>query len=112
MAKKVTPFPAHSVPRPPAAVSQSRVTFQIGSQRYAIDISYKATAVASTTKTKSPPSCGTGLLVQTRYLRLRKSAALGDCIDGWRVCWLGGWDKGKIFFAVMVKRTVPSGTKS
>jgi hypothetical protein len=110
MAKKVTPFPARAVPQTQvAAESQSRVTIQIGSQRYAVDISCKATAVASTTS--SPPSCGTGLLVQTRFLRLRKSAALGDRIDGWRVCWLGGWDQGKVFLVVMVKRTVPNGTQ-
>jgi hypothetical protein len=28
--------------------------------------------------------------------------ALGDGIDGWRVCWLAGWDRGKVFFVVMV----------
>jgi hypothetical protein len=25
-------------------------------------------------------------------------------IDGWRVCWLGGWDKQRVFFVVMLKR--------
>jgi hypothetical protein len=82
MAKKVTPFPARSVPKThPAAESQSSVTVHIGSQRYAIDISCKATAVPSTVAT--PPSCGPGVLVQTRFLRLRKAAALGGCIaDG------------------------------
>jgi hypothetical protein len=28
--------------------------------------------------------------------------------DGWRVCWLGGWDKCHVFFVVMVVRKVPS----
>ena len=27
-----------------------------------------------------------------------------DRIDGWRVCWIGGWDKGKVLFVVMVER--------
>ena len=27
-----------------------------------------------------------------------------DRIDGWRVCWQGGWDKGKVFYMVMVER--------
>jgi hypothetical protein len=31
---------------------------------------------------------------------------LGDHIDGWRVCWVGGWDKGKVVFVVMVERVV------
>jgi len=34
---------------------------------------------------------------------------LGDHIDGWRVCWVGGWDKGKVVFVVMVERVVRSG---
>src|ERR1700674_1484515 len=33
--------------------------------------------------------------VQTRFLRLRQPAALADRIEGWTVCWLGGWEKGK-----------------
>jgi len=40
-------------------------------------------------------------------LHLRKPVALGDRIDGWRVCWLGGWDKGKLFYVVMVERAAP-----
>ena len=31
--------------------------------------------------------------VQTKFLRLFKPVALGDHIDGWRVCWIGGWDR-------------------
>ena len=31
--------------------------------------------------------------VETKFLRLFKPVALGDRIDGWRVCWIGGWDK-------------------
>jgi hypothetical protein len=27
---------------------------------------------------------------------------LGHRIDGWRVCWLGGWDRHRIFYVVMV----------
>jgi hypothetical protein len=42
--------------------------------------------------------------IQTQFLRLRQPAALGDRIDGWRVCWLGGWDRGRVFFLVMVER--------
>jgi len=49
------------------------------------------------------------LQVQTRFLRFRKRAVLGDRIDGWSVCWLGGWDKGKVFFVVMVERIVRAG---
>jgi hypothetical protein len=41
---------------------------------------------------------------ETKFLRLHRAAALGECIDGWRVCWLGGWDKCRILFVVMVER--------
>jgi hypothetical protein len=30
--------------------------------------------------------------------------ALGDRIDGWQVCCLGGWDRYEVFFVVMVLR--------
>jgi hypothetical protein len=42
--------------------------------------------------------------VDTKFLRLRKQAALGDDIGGWRVCWLGGWSRDQLFYLVMVVR--------
>ena len=42
--------------------------------------------------------------VETKFLRLRQSVDLGDHIDGWRVCWLGGWDRHRIFYVVLVER--------
>jgi hypothetical protein len=42
--------------------------------------------------------------VETQFLRLRQPVELGDRIDGWRVCWLGGWDRHRIFYIVMVQR--------
>jgi hypothetical protein len=36
--------------------------------------------------------------VETKFVRLRRAVELGDDIDGWRVCWLGGWDKGRVFY--------------
>ena len=42
--------------------------------------------------------------VQTKFLRLCKPVSLGDRIDDWRICWLGGWDKCRVFFVVMVER--------
>ena len=50
--------------------------------------------------------------IETKYLRLFRAVELGDDIDGWRVCWLGGWDKCRVLFVVMVKRvTEISGVK-
>jgi hypothetical protein len=42
--------------------------------------------------------------VETKFLRLFRAVELGDDIDNWRVCWLGGWDKCRVLFVVMVKR--------
>jgi hypothetical protein len=42
--------------------------------------------------------------VETKFLRLRQPVEWGHNIDGWRVCWLGGWDKGRVFYVVMVMR--------
>jgi hypothetical protein len=48
--------------------------------------------------------------VATKFLRLTKPVALGDHLDGWRVCWVGGWDKCRVLFVVMVEkaRAAPS----
>ena len=104
MAKNVIQLPAASAPQPKTE-SQSRVTIQIGSQRYAVNVSCKASPIPPADA--QPAKRGAGCLVETRFLRLRKPVGLRDRIDGWRVCWIGGWDKGKVFFVVMVERTVP-----
>jgi hypothetical protein len=39
--------------------------------------------------------------VQTKFLRLFREVAIGDHIDGWRVCWIGGWDRCRVLFVVM-----------
>jgi hypothetical protein len=48
---------------------------------------------------------------ETKFLRLFKPAALGERIDGRRVCWIGGWDKCWVVFVVMVERQQPSRTR-
>jgi hypothetical protein len=45
--------------------------------------------------------------VETRFVRLRHAVELGDDVDGWRVCWLGGWDKNRVFYVAMVLRLNP-----
>ena len=42
--------------------------------------------------------------VQTKFLWLCKPVSLGHHIDDWRVCWLGVWDKCRVFFVVIVER--------
>ena len=51
--------------------------------------------------------------METKFLRLGRAVKLGDDLDGWRVCWLGGWDKCRVLFVVMAKRvTDPPGRKT
>lgn len=42
--------------------------------------------------------------LETKYLHLQQPVPMGHRIDGWRVCWLGGWDKQRLFFVVMLVR--------
>jgi hypothetical protein len=42
--------------------------------------------------------------VETKFLWLFRAVELSDELDGWQVCWLGGWDKCQVLFVVMVKR--------
>jgi hypothetical protein len=44
------------------------------------------------------------VLLETKYPRLRQPVPLGHRMDGWRVCWLGGWDRQRVFFVVMLVR--------
>jgi hypothetical protein len=109
MPKKVIPFPPRRAASLPLATKgRSRIAIRVGTQRYAIDITCEATALPETAP--APPSGRVEeLQVQTRFLRLSNPAVLGERIDGWRVCWLGGWDKGRVFFVVMVERVRPGG---
>jgi hypothetical protein len=103
--KRVIHFPRRkSVAPEPVTGRRSRIVVNVGAQRYALDISCTATSL-STANQLSP-----GTHIETKFLHLRKPVSLGDRIDGWRVCWLGGWDKGKLFYVVMVERAVPTVT--
>ena len=45
------------------------------------------------------------IALETKFLHLHDPIALGASLeDGWRVSWLGGWDKHHLFFVVMVVR--------
>lgn len=41
--------------------------------------------------------------VRTKFLRLFHPIAVGEHVGGWRVCWVGGWDRSHILFIVMVE---------
>ena len=44
--------------------------------------------------------------VETKFVRLFRSVGLGEIIDEWRVCWVGGWDQNRVVFVVMVEKRV------
>ena len=100
MTKKVVPLPPRrATPMKTVSERQSRIVIRLGKQRYALDI----TCQASILPPEPPPA---SRLAETKFIRLRKPVALGECIDGRRVCWVGGWDRGKVFFVVMVSRSL------
>jgi hypothetical protein len=107
MRKKVIPFrPRKAANFQPVTEGHSRITIQVGAQRYTLNIPCKGVArppepVLAATKGRLEH-----LQVQTRFLRLCHPVGVGESIDGWRVCWVGGWDKGKALFVVMVERVV------
>ena len=43
------------------------------------------------------------MTIPTKFLRLFREARVGERIDGWRVCWGGGWDRCRVVFVVMVE---------
>ena len=90
MRKEVIPFPLRKAASSEAVQqTRSRIVIHVGARRYAMD-----------------------LQVQTRFLRVYQPAIVGDRIDGWRVCWIGGWDKAKVLFVVMVERVVRGGASA
>jgi hypothetical protein len=107
MRKKVVPFPPLSATASgPAIQKRSQILIQVGAQRYTLNIPSVATPAQPQSTAAVKPDRLPAVQVETRFVRLRQAAELGDRIDGWRVCWLGGWDKGRVLFVVMVKRVV------
>ena len=47
------------------------------------------------------------MLLETKYLRLSTPVTLGSRFGDWRVCWLGGWSRGRIFYLVLLVRVKP-----
>ena len=47
------------------------------------------------------------VLIETKYLRLSHPVSVGDYLADWRVCWVGGSDKFRALYVVMVERMEP-----
>ena len=109
MPKKVIPFPPRkAADSRPVTEAHSRITIHVGAQRYTLNIPGKGVALSPEPVRSPTKGRLEQLQVQTRFLRLCQPAGLGDRIDGWRVCWVGGWDKNRVLFVVMVERVVGS----
>ena len=105
--KKVIPFPPRKAAHPrPVRQGHCRIMIHVGRQRYALNIPCAAMVVPPEPAPAATPNRLEELQVQTRFLRLCQPAGLGDRIDGWRVCWVGGWDRSKVLFVVMAERVV------
>jgi hypothetical protein len=42
--------------------------------------------------------------METEYRRLPMPVTLGSRFGDWRVCWLGGWERHRIYYLVMLVR--------
>ena len=40
--------------------------------------------------------------METKFLRLRAPVELGSRFGDWSVCWLGGWEKNRLYYLVML----------
>jgi hypothetical protein len=40
--------------------------------------------------------------LETKYIWRHQPVGLGAEIDGWRVSWLGGWSRDRLYYLVMV----------
>ena len=49
----------------------------------------------------------TVMQLETKYLRLGTAVTLGSLFGDWRVCWLGGWSRHRLFYLVMLVRVEP-----
>jgi hypothetical protein len=42
--------------------------------------------------------------METKFLSLRHAVELGSRFGDWEVCWLGGWNKHRHFYWVMLRK--------
>jgi len=48
------------------------------------------------------------MTLETKYVHLRRPVTVGQQMADWKVCWLGGWDKQRVFFVAMLVRVKPT----
>ena len=50
---------------------------------------------------------GNNMKMETKFLRLRTPVEVGSRFDDWSVCWLGGWEKHRLYYLVMLVKLQP-----
>ena len=45
-------------------------------------------------------------VIEQEYRRLRFAVSVGSYLGDWRVIWAGGWDKGRVFYWVLLEHCV------
>ncbi len=124
MTSKVIPFPTpNAAPKDDVLlIVRRRVVMKVGAREFSVDMTAKvrplpdarvssvlhAATVYSIPATVPPRKQVESMNRETKFLHLRTAAMLGERINGWRVCWLGGWDRGRLFYLVMVERMLQS----
>ena len=51
-------------------------------------------------------SGGNNMQMETEYRRLPMPVTVGSRFGAWRVCWLGGWEKHRLYYLVMLVRVM------
>jgi len=46
--------------------------------------------------------------LETKFLLLRTPVTVGSRFGEWKVCWLGGWTKHRLWYIVMLVRVTNS----
>lgn len=52
-------------------------------------------------------AAGNNVKMETKFLRLRTPVEIGSRFGDWTVCWLGGWQKHRMFYLVMLVKLRP-----
>jgi hypothetical protein len=50
---------------------------------------------------------GSNMKMETKFLRLRTPVELCSRFGDWSVCWLGGWQKHRMYYLVMLVKLDP-----
>ena len=50
---------------------------------------------------------GNNMKMETKFLRLRTPVELCSRFGDWSVCWLGGWQKHRMYYLVMLVKLEP-----